>query len=126
MERESNYAEASTKYNTDSLKYNNINDIKLNLNSRYNKNEFIRGKLIGTGRFGSVYSGLSANTGEIVAIKIIKLNDNIKECNRTSVRYKISNALEDLKLINHKNIINYIHTDDSLNIETSGMVNINI
>ena len=39
-----------------------------------NNVEFRKGECIGSGKLGAVYSGLSTNTGEIVAIKSVKLN----------------------------------------------------
>ena len=98
--------------------------IKLNLNYNkgfYNKKEFIRGKLIGVGRFGSVYSALSANTGEMVAMKIIKFEnflkvygldnlDNVKP-QIDELKLKLEIGIEKLKNCYHKNLINCIWTD---------------
>jgi serine/threonine protein kinase len=62
--------------------------------------EFKRGQYIGSGRLGRVYSGLSMNTGEIVAIKTIKI------CNINRV-IDVVKAVERLCLLNHRNILKY-------------------
>lgn len=74
--------------------------------------EFIKGQFIGTGRLGCVYSGLSVNTGEIVAIKSIKLN---KSADYQKQIFAINQAVEKLSQLQHKNIIRYICTQPSEN-----------
>jgi serine/threonine protein kinase len=76
---------------------------KLSLNRIQNKNEFIKGKLMGSGRFGSVSSGLSANTGEIVAIKIYKVGSDIRK-----YAFKLEQAIQKLTNLNHQNLIKMI------------------
>lgn len=75
--------------------------------------EFIKGQCIGTGKLGSVYSGLSLNTGEIVAIKSIKLNDS--NCVQKQI-YDINEAVEKIGQLKHKNIIKYICTQPGENV----------
>lgn len=72
--------------------------------------EFIKGSLIGTGKIGSVYSGLSINTGEIVAIKSVKLNRN---SHLQKQIFQINEAVEKLAELKHKNIIKYMCTQPS-------------
>ncbi len=86
---------------------------KLSINRIQNKNEFIRGKLMGSGRFGSVYSGLSANTGEIVAIKIYNVGTDIRK-----YAFKLESALQKMTNLNHQNLIKMIpcsNITDSIN-----------
>jgi serine/threonine protein kinase len=65
--------------------------------------EYIKGQCIGTGNIGSVYSGLSLNTGEIVAIKSIRLNSQ-KQVEA------IENAVKKFSELKHQNIIKYLST----------------
>jgi serine/threonine protein kinase len=71
--------------------------------------EFIKGECIGSGALSSVYSGLSINTGEIVAIKSVKLicEDVEEQVNR------INEAVYKLSQLQHKNIIKFISTQPS-------------
>jgi serine/threonine protein kinase len=62
--------------------------------------QFKRGECVGSGRIGRVYSGLSMNTGEIVAIKTIKISN----INRV---IDVVKAVEHLCQLNHRNIIKY-------------------
>lgn len=114
--------ENSTKYMTDLGKFNSDNG-RLNLNGKYTKDEFIRGKFLNKGRFGSVFTGLSANTGETVALKTLDVNQSIKEKNRLEIVDKLYLAIEKLKFIHHKNLINLIHTEDIHDIEKNGKIN---
>lgn len=110
---------------------NLLNDEILNLNKRnsdqsegFNKTqpryyntldyEFKKGECIGVGKLGSVYSGLSINTGEIVAIKSVKLN---KDTSIQKQIYDINEAVEKLNGLNHKNIIKYMSTQPSEQID---------
>jgi hypothetical protein len=100
---------------SDLILVNNTNDINRSVNglnyfSIHKNLEFIKGECIGTGKLGSVYSGLNTNTGEIVAIKSINLNSD------KSIRkqiFEINEAVEKLSQLKHKNIIKYICTQPS-------------
>jgi serine/threonine protein kinase len=103
-----------TQYTNDETAFNKLDhsSIKLNLNKPIHyKSEFIRGKLIGQGRFGSVYSGLSSHTGEIIAIKIydvpVKLKNTVEE------------GIERLKSLHHENLINSVPTDLEIGCKSS-------
>jgi mitogen-activated protein kinase kinase kinase len=74
-------------------------------NNKKKNLEFIKGELIGSGQFSSLYSGLSINTGEIVAIKVVKLN---KKTNLIKQISDVNKAVGKLGELNHKNIIKYI------------------
>lgn len=98
-----------TQFTNDETAFNKLENssMKLNLNKpKHYKSEFIRGKLIGQGRFGSVFSGLSSHTGEIIAIKIydvpVKLKNSVEE------------AIERLKSLHHENLINSVPTDKEI------------
>jgi serine/threonine protein kinase len=94
-----------------------INNINININISENQlekitstcmssPEFIKGQCIGTGNIGRVYSGLSLNTGEIVAIKSIKINSQQQAD-------EIDQAVKKFSELKHKNIIKYIATQIS-------------
>lgn len=75
---------------------------------------FQLGDCIGKGAFGSVYSGLNLETGEVVAIKQIKLA-NIPKSDLALIMTEI----DLLKELNHSNIVQYngsVKTKDHLNI----------
>jgi serine/threonine protein kinase len=91
-----------------------INNINININLNEPKQdktipiyksspEFIKGQCIGTGNIGSVYSGLSLITGEIVAIKSIKINSQ-QQANEIII------AVQKLSELKHRNIIKYVST----------------
>jgi serine/threonine protein kinase len=72
------------------------------------------GDCIGKGAFGSVYRGLNTRTGEVVAVKQIKLLD-IPSDELTTIMMEI----DLLKKLNHSKIVKYlgsIKTKDYLNI----------
>jgi serine/threonine protein kinase len=98
----------NTKRNSESLP-----NMPVWYNSKYNY-EFIKGECIGSGKLGSVYSGLSLNTGKIVAIKSVKLNN--MEIRERQI-YDINQAVYKIGQLNHKNIIKYICTQPSENAD---------
>ena len=79
----------------------NKNKKKVDNELSYHIKEYRRGECIGSGKIGSVYSGLSMNTGEIVAMKTIKINEMSRMINVVKV-------VEELKKLQHKNILKYI------------------
>eukprot|EP00834_Sanchytrium_tribonematis_P006318 NODE_455_length_7230_cov_0.733277.p2 type:complete len:782 gc:universal NODE_455_length_7230_cov_0.733277:3839-6184(+) len=77
-------------------------------------NNYAIGDLLGKGAFGSVYKGLNLSTGEIVAIKQIRLT-NTPKAQLNSMMMEI----DLLKKLNHKHIVRYIgffKTKEHLNI----------
>lgn len=88
----------------------NCNDYVYNPNNC--NREFIKGECVGVGKIGRVYSALNTNTGEIVAIKSIKLNMNQSLQKQI---FDINEAVEKLATLQHKNIIEYMCTQLSDN-----------
>jgi mitogen-activated protein kinase kinase kinase ANP1 len=68
-----------------------------------------RGNLIGEGVFGKVFQAMNVDTGELLAVKVIKLSSD------PSVAVKQFSVLSDevdlLKSLNHLNITKYYQTD---------------
>ena len=82
-------------------------------NNIFHKKYFIKGKFIGEGRFGQVYSGLCISSGDIITIKFYnKISDLQKN--------KIINNLDTLYKLNHKNIIKAIPITDGDNYDENG------
>ena len=76
--------------------------------------QYATGDLLGKGAFGSVYRGLNLETGEVVAIKQIKLIGTPK-----SQLSSMMMEIDLLKKLNHKHIVRYIgfyKTKEHLNI----------
>ena len=82
-------------------------------NNIFHKKKFMKGKFIGEGRFGQVYSGLCISSGEIITIKIY---NNISELQIN----KIINNLDILYKLNHNNIIKAIPLKDGDNYDEYG------
>lgn len=91
-----------------------VNEEKPNYNISHKKN-FIKGELIGEGRFGKVYSGLCISSGEIFTIKIY---DNISDCQKN----KIIKNLDILYKLKHKNIIKAFTSNDGDIIDENGQL----
>jgi mitogen-activated protein kinase kinase kinase len=95
------------------LKDNRIPESDTNTSAWYNPKynfEYIKGEHIGSGKLGRVYSGLSLNTGEIVAIKCVTL-DLKKEIEKQIL--DINEAVYKIGQLDHKNIIKYLCTQPS-------------
>ena len=84
-----------------------------NNNNIFHKKNFMKGKLIGEGRFGKVYSGLCISSGEIITIKIY---NNISDLQIN----KIINNLDILYKLNHNNLIKAIPLKDGDNYDEYG------
>lgn len=103
------YCDPSENYNIYHRSETNRNGLNLNFNNGY---EFIKGEFIGKGKLGTVYSGLSLNTGEIVAIKSINLKEQL---NKEKQILDINEAVKKYGDLRHKNVIKYICTQPSTN-----------
>jgi hypothetical protein len=113
----------STKFYSSHNNHNFLHsDNKLILNNKPRKDEFIKGKLLGNGRFASTYSGLSGFTGESVVIKTYKTYDKFKVLHpllRQQLEQQLIEGVHRLKSINHKNLINCIETDSETDVSIS-------
>ncbi|OMJ81076.1 hypothetical protein SteCoe_18535 [Stentor coeruleus] len=71
-----------------------------------------RGNLIGEGVYGKVFQAMDQDTGELLAVKIIKLSNNSETAEKQF--YLLSQEIELLKSLRHINIIKYYQTDISM------------
>ncbi|KTW27293.1 hypothetical protein T552_02276 [Pneumocystis carinii B80] len=73
--------------------------------------KWIKGKLIGKGRYGEVYLAMNATTGEMLAVKQVKLYHNLDDQNN-EYQKELINALnkeiETMKDLDHPNIVQYL------------------
>jgi serine/threonine protein kinase len=69
-----------------------------------------KGRLIGSGGFAQVYSGINTQTGELVAIKEIKISDtsNRKELEAVEQEFSL------LRQLRHPNVVQYIMFEQSV------------
>jgi mitogen-activated protein kinase kinase kinase len=76
-----------------------------------NSPQYLKGQVIGSGFSGQVFSGLSLNTGEIVAIKTVKFTGDktLIELQKQNVR----DSVLQLSQLKHKNVIKYMCTQES-------------
>ena len=83
--------------------------------------KFIKGNLIGKGSFGSVYLGMNAINGELLAVKLVELP--LEDGPNFEIKKKMFKALQReivlLKQLNHPHIVRYLGSqmqDNCLNI----------
>ncbi|EMR08788.1 hypothetical protein PNEG_02958 [Pneumocystis murina B123] len=73
--------------------------------------KWIKGKLIGKGRYGEVYLAMNATTGEMLAVKQVKLYHNLDNQDN-EYQKELINALnkeiETMKDLDHPNIVQYL------------------
>ncbi|CAG8664532.1 6981_t:CDS:10, partial [Acaulospora morrowiae] len=83
--------------------------------------KWIKGSLIGLGSFGSVYLGLNAITGELMAVKQVELptGQSAHEERKISMLDALQREISLLKDLHHENIVQYLgsqHDEKTLNI----------
>lgn len=82
--------------------------------NNFDKNNWMKGDLIGEGSFGSVYLALHAITGELMAVKQVELPDVGKGTESDKKKQSMVNALkleiELLQGLHHPHIVQYLGT----------------
>lgn len=73
-----------------------------------------RGNLIGEGMTGKVYQALDEDSGQLTALKVIKLDSNVNKAEKQFNNFK--QEVEILKSLRHPNVVKYIQTDFNLDI----------
>uniref|UniRef100_A0A060T6Y2 mitogen-activated protein kinase kinase kinase n=1 Tax=Blastobotrys adeninivorans TaxID=409370 RepID=A0A060T6Y2_BLAAD len=79
--------------------------------------KWIRGRLIGSGSFGTVYLGMNSFTGELMAVKQVELPSDDSE---TAQRKKhmveaLQREMDILRSLQHENIVQYLGTNSEGN-----------
>ena len=71
--------------------------------------KWIKGALIGAGSFGSVYLGMDAQSGLLMAVKQVELPTSAKtEERKKSMVDALEREIELLKELQHDNIVQYL------------------
>jgi mitogen-activated protein kinase kinase kinase len=72
--------------------------------------KWIKGALIGAGSFGSVYLGMNAKSGLLMAVKQVELpsSDSHSDQRKKSMLEALEREIELLKTIQHENIVQYL------------------
>ena len=73
------------------------------------KYNWVKGKILGKGTFGTVYEGLDNNTGKKVAIKNIQLTNSLTQ--NIQIIKDIKSEVRLHRKLKHPNIVQYITTD---------------
>ncbi|EEQ27777.1 mitogen-activated protein kinase kinase kinase [Microsporum canis] len=71
----------------------------------------IRGQLIGKGTYGRVYLGINANTGEILAVKQVEVNQKAANYDKDRVKELVSamdQEIDTMQHLEHPNIVQYL------------------
>ena len=89
----------------------------LKINNPPKQTKFVKGHSIYKGEYGEIYSGLSLETGEIIAIKTIDLN-YLNETQKNE-KYK---SLEKISSMKHKNLINIMKIQEAQNSDSNYFV----
>ncbi|KAL7271838.1 ATP binding [Rhizina undulata] len=90
------------------------------MDDNWNTLRWIKGSLIGSGSFGSVFLALNALTGEFMAVKQVEMPSGSKEDSRKkSMVDALQREIQLLKELQHPNIVQYLGSsseDNCLNI----------
>jgi serine/threonine protein kinase len=68
-----------------------------------------RGNLIGEGSCGKVYQAMNEDTGQLLAVKVVRLDPNPSTADKQFT--SLSQEISILRSLRHANIVKYIHTD---------------
>ncbi|KAK4688917.1 mitogen-activated protein kinase kinase kinase, partial [Tremellales sp. Uapishka_1] len=78
--------------------------------------KWIKGALIGAGSFGSVYLGMDAHSGLLMAVKQVELGTNQRnEERKKSMVVALEREIELLKELQHENIVQYLDSSTDTN-----------
>lgn len=103
---------------TDKLRSGLLNDSNnKNVNGDGDIKYWIKGRVLGTGSYGSVYIGINQQNGELFAAKQVELcNANSDERKKAMVQ-ALRGEINLLKQLNHENIVQYLGSQvDSSNL----------
>ena len=86
----------------------------LNFSQTSRNHRYCRGNLIGEGMTGKVYQALDEESGQLIALKVMKLDSNPTKADEQFNSLK--QEVDILKSLSHVNIVKYIQTDFNLNL----------
>ena len=86
----------------------------------YHPRTWILGNLIGKGEYGKVYQAMDKETGDLLAVKSIKLSSNPETAEK--MFRTIYFEIESLKALRHNNIVKYYQTDIDLDTKQINIV----
>ncbi|KAG4305952.1 hypothetical protein PORY_000862 [Pneumocystis oryctolagi] len=99
------------KFQEMKLNKNNLSLVEINNMEKTPIFKWIKGKLIGKGRYGKVYLAMNVITGETLAVKQVKIYNNLNDADYEYQKILI-NALnieiETMKDLDHPNIVQYL------------------
>ena len=71
----------------------------------------IRGELIGKGTYGRVYLGMNANTGEVLAVKQVEVNQKAAHQDKDRIKEMVAaldQEIDTMQHLEHPNIVQYL------------------
>ncbi|KAA8898939.1 hypothetical protein TRICI_006433 [Trichomonascus ciferrii] len=79
---------------------------------------WIKGRLIGSGSFGTVYLGMNSFTGELMAVKQVELPSDESESaqRKKSMVDALQREMDILRELQHENIVQYLGTNSEDNV----------
>ena len=86
--------------------------------------KWVRGGVIGEGTYGKVYTALNAVTGEMIAVKQVKISkvgDGRDDSRRMTAVEALNLENEALKELSHQNVVRYLGFE-----ETPGYLNMSV
>jgi len=78
--------------------------------------KWVQGGLIGEGTYGKVYTALNAATGEMIAVKQVKIprtEDDRDDSRRMTAVEALKLESEALKLLDHQNVVRYLGFEET-------------
>lgn len=84
------------------------------LNKRATTFRILRGELIGKGTYGQVYLGINANTGEVLAIKNVKVNKTVAGKDKEKMKELVGaldREIDTMQHLEHPNIVQYLGSE---------------
>lgn len=95
----------SRSYNQNNTS-SNVSKIRRNINGEIEDYQWVKGKLIGRGTFGEVYLALNVTTGEMIAVKQVRIHSQPQD--KEHVIDALKSEVDTLKDLDHVNVVQYL------------------
>ncbi|KAK1045569.1 mitogen-activated protein kinase kinase kinase [Friedmanniomyces endolithicus] len=95
----------------DTIPENNVQHANKQIPERQPTFKWMRGQLIGKGTFGRVYLGMNTTTGELLAVKQVKVNPKVPNADPSRVRNMVKTLdmeIETMQHLDNANIVQYL------------------